>query len=428
MISIKLMHWVPKLQYAFRSDVGMKRQNNEDNCAIALCPEDAMWLTRGHLFIVADGMGGHEVGELASKTAVDTIRHLYFKSSHEQARIAIKEAMDEANAAIYDIGAKNREFKRMGTTCSSLIISGEGFIIGHVGDSRIYRVRDERIDQLSFDHTVASENKLRNRRKQSAPNVDVEKFGHVLTRCLGPDPKVKVDVEGPYEYMPGDVYILCSDGVTKYLSDAEIGIIAKSLPVAEAAKFIINLANLRGGADNSTVVLVRVSDQDGNSKQPLTKEYELPPLLPKWVQPLLLSFAFLCILAAGVLSYQHWAIPAAGLGILGAIIVILAFRVGRDRERIINAEYDPDEDDTSTVFFRPYRTAAVRFTQVFMEQIQGSHHKLLDTAKKKSWEYNQQKHDAAQKKAEQAYAEKKYRVAIQEWANAIDILYGGMVR
>ncbi len=422
------MHWIPKLQYAFRSDVGMKRQNNEDNCAIALCPEDEMWFNRGHLFIVADGMGGHEVGELASKTAVDTIRHLYFKSSHEQARAAIREAMNEANAAIYDIGSKNRDFKRMGTTCSSLIISGEGFIIGHVGDSRIYRVRDERIDQLSFDHTVASENKLRDRRTPTAPNVDVEKFGHVLTRCLGPDPTVKIDTEGPFEYMPGDIYVLCSDGVTKYLSDAEIGLIAKSLPVAEAAKFIINLTNLRGGADNSTVILVRVTNQDGNLKQPLTKEFELPPLPPKWVQPLLLSFAFLCILAAGVLSYQQWAVAAAGLGILGAIVVILAFRVGRDRTRIINGEHEFDDDESSTVFFRPYRTAAVRFTQTFMEQIKSSHRKLLEISQKKSWKYNHQKHDAAQAKAEQAYAEKKYRLALLEWAEAIDTLYSGMIR
>lgn len=422
------MHWVPKLQYASRSDVGMKRQNNEDNCAVALCPEDSMWLTRGHLFIVADGMGGHEVGELASKTAVDTIRHLYFKTPQEQAKSAIRQAMDEANAAIYDIGSKNRDFKRMGTTCSSLIISGEGFIIGHVGDSRIYRVRDERIDQLSFDHTVASENKLRNRRTPTAANVDVEKFGHVLTRCLGPDPKVKVDVEGPYEYMPGDIFILCSDGVTKYLSDTEIGIIAKSLPVPEAAKFIINLSNLRGGADNSTVIIVRISDQEGKSKQPLTKEYDLPTVQPEWVQPLLLGFAFFCILAAGVLSYYQWAVAAAGLGILGAVIVILAFRIGHERERILQKEYEEDDEGSSTVFFRPYRTAAVRFTQAFMEQIEGAHRKLLETARKNNWKYDRPKHDIAQKKAEQASAEKKYRVALQEWANAIDILFGGMSR
>ena len=387
-----------------------------------------MWFTRGHLFVIADGMGGHEVGELASKTAIDTVRHVYFKSSLENAGEALHEAMSEANAAIYDIGTKNRDFKRMGTTCSSLILCAEGFLIGHVGDSRVYRVRDERIDQLSFDHTVASEHKLRSRSGGSASNIDPEKYGHVLTRCLGPEPTVKVDTEGPFDYLPGDVFVLCSDGVTKYLADAEIGLIAKSLPATDAVKLIVNLANVRGGADNSTVIIVRVSNPDGQKIKPAPKESPLSSLQPKWVQPLLLAFAFVCFLVAGVLSYQQWAIPAAGLGILGAIIVLVAFRVGRDRVRMISGSTRENDEEPSTIFFRPYRTAAVRFTQGFLEQMRAANQKQLAIAKKNGWKFSQQDYDATMAKAEQACSEKKYRVALQEWANAIDILAAGIVR
>lgn len=423
------MHWTPKFQYASRSDTGMKRQNNEDTCSITLCPEEQMWVTRGHLFAVADGMGGHEVGELASKTAIDTLPHVFYKSSQPTAAAALREALTEANAAIHDIGMKNRDFHRMGTTCSSLLINAEGFIIGHVGDSRIYRIREERIDQLTFDHTVAWEQKLRQKHNQSLEQVDSDKFGHVLTRCLGPEPQVQIDTEGPFEYLPGDVFVLCSDGIVKYLSDIELGTIAKYLPPAEAVRLMVNIANLRGGADNSTAIVVRISKQEGStSSLPATQEFHLRSAPPVWAQPLLLFLALLCGIAAGVLSFNQWAILAASIGLLGACFLLGAFLAGRERRRVLTGEESESDaaDQSSTIFFRPYRTAALRLNDAIIEKFREAAFRLQATARDANWTPDWPQYQIHVKGAELASQQRKYRLALQEWSRGIEILFAGM--
>ena len=424
------MQWTPKFQYASRSDTGMKRLNNEDCYALTLCPDDSQWFSRGHLFVVADGMGGHEVGELASKTAIDTLPHVYYKSAHEQPADALHEAMREANSAIYEIGNHNRDFKRMGTTCSSLVICADGYLVGHVGDSRVYRVRDERIDQLSFDHTVAWEQKLRQRRNAQLENVDTEKYGHVLTRCLGPDPTVRVDIEGPFQYLPGDVFVLCSDGLTKYLSDIEIGVYAKNMPPSEAAKLLVNMANLRGGGDNCTVVIVRVSKQDGVVNLPITAEYQQISTYSKWAQPLLFLATFICGIGAGVLSYFQLAIPAAMLGFLATGLLLWGFLIGRQRQQFAEADNDLDSPDeaSATVFFRPYRTAAIRLSLSTADKLRESATKLEATAKEGKWQCNWSNYEATVQQAEAAMHAKKYRQALLDWSKAIDILFSGMSR
>lgn len=423
------MHWTPKFQYASRSDTGMKRKNNEDACSIVLCPEEQMWLTRGHLFAVADGMGGHEVGELASKTAIDTLPHVFFKSSQPTAAAALREALIEANAAIHDIGSKNRDFHRMGTTCSSLLINAEGFIVAHVGDSRIYRIREERIDQLTFDHTVAWEQRLRSKHNQTLSQVDAEKFGHVLTRCLGPEPQVAVDTEGPFEYLPGDVFILCSDGVVKYLTDIELGTIAKYLPPSEAVRLMVNLANLRGGADNSTAIVVRISKQEGSSVSlPSTQEYTVRQPPPVWAQPLLLFLALLCGVGAGVLSYFQWAILAASIGLLGAGFLVVAFLASRERRRILAGEDLPIEEQSSTIFFRPYRTAALRLNESNIEKFREAAYRLQATARENEWKTDWNQFETHSRAAQEATQQRKFRLALQEWSRGIEVLFAGMPR
>src|SRR5690242_11437170 len=147
------MLWEQKVEFATLSDVGFRRQNNQD-CATALMAKtEEVWSQRGHVFIVADGMGGHAVGELASKIAVDTIPHTFHKLGNGSAQDALKRSIEAANAAIYARGEQNREFRNMGTTCTTLVLGPEGALAGHVGDSRLYRIRDQRIDQLTFDHS-----------------------------------------------------------------------------------------------------------------------------------------------------------------------------------------------------------------------------------------------------------------------------------
>src|SRR4029079_4619457 len=136
------------------------------------------------------------------------------------------------------------------TTCSVLVLSPQGAVIGHVGDSRVYRIRGQRLAQLTFDHSLQWE--LIRQGKLAQEEIFLKEPRHVITRSLGPEEKVQIDIEGPHGVFPGDTYVLCSDGLTGHVSDAEIGAVAGSLRPAEASRLLVNLANLRGGSDNIT--------------------------------------------------------------------------------------------------------------------------------------------------------------------------------
>ncbi|MCA8986047.1 MAG: serine/threonine-protein phosphatase [Planctomycetaceae bacterium] len=424
------MQWTPKFQYASRSDVGMKRQNNEDNYSITLCPEETLWLTRGHLFAVADGMGGHEVGELASKSALDTLPHVYFKSGLEQPADALHDAFQEANRSVFEIGNRNRDFKRLGTTCSALVAFAEGYLVGHVGDSRIYRVRDERIDQLTFDHTVGWEQRLRRRRQPDEAELPAEKYSHVLTRCLGPDPSVRIDIEGPFEYMPGDVFIICSDGLTKYVSDVEIGTYAKHLPVPDAVKLLTNLANLRGGADNCTVIIIRVTRQDGSVTPPPTADYPIPVETSPLLQPALFAGTLLFGVAAGLLSYHQWAIPAALSGMVSAALLFAGYQIGKKRNGQPGSygDYEIDEEGNSTVFFRPYRTAALRLSAASVQKLKDATEKIRETAVTYQWKVDLEACDRKIEQANNTFSGQKLKQAMLEYSRAIDLLMQNIPR
>ncbi|HEY2253316.1 MAG TPA: PP2C family serine/threonine-protein phosphatase, partial [Planctomycetaceae bacterium] len=250
------MFWEQKVEYAALTDIGFRRRNNQDSYAVQIAPDRDQWGHKGHLFLVADGMGGHAVGELASKIAADTIPHTYQKLQSEEVPAALKSAVVTANATINARGEMNRDFTRMGTTCTTLVLYPKGAVIAHVGDSRAYRVRSDRIEQLTFDHSLQWE--LLRQGKMSPEEIFRNEPRNVITRSLGPHPAVQVDVEGPYATRPHDVYLLCSDGLTGLVRDEEIGIACRELPPAEACRLLVDLANLRGGPDNITVVIARV--------------------------------------------------------------------------------------------------------------------------------------------------------------------------
>src|SRR4029077_13310793 len=146
--------------------------------------------------MVADGMGGHAVGEKASAKAVRDIPHTYHKHAHEGAAPALRKAFLEANAGIHAVGQENPEFRGMGTTATALLLRPEGAWVGHVGDSRAYRVRNGVIEQISFDHSLVWEMAKRQ-------GVDPDGLqgipSNVIVRSLGPEPLVQVDVEGPHK-------------------------------------------------------------------------------------------------------------------------------------------------------------------------------------------------------------------------------------
>src|SRR4051812_37274041 len=234
----------------------MRRSNNQDSHSIVRAPTCETWKNRGHLYMVADGMGAHAVGELASKMACDNIPHNYNKTKTGNAAEAITKAYREVGALIHSRASANRDFQGMGTTCSTLLLLPDGALIAHVGDSRVYRIRNNRIDQLSFDHSLVWELVRRNHLSPEHANLAVPK--NVITRSLGPDPSVEVDIEGPLAVEPNDVYLLCSDGLSGPINDPELGAFAGNFHPQDVCRYLINLANLRGGLDNITVLVLRI--------------------------------------------------------------------------------------------------------------------------------------------------------------------------
>ncbi len=158
----------------------------------------------------------------------------------------------------------------MGTTCSTLILLPVGALIAHVGDSRIYRIRDGQIDQLTFDHSLVWELIRHKHLKSEQAQKSVPR--NVITRSLGPDPVVEVDVEGPLPVRQGDVYVLCSDGLSGPVGDLEIGTFAAYFHPEDACRYLTHLANLRGGNDNITTVIVRIGPwaEPGTDPEPET--------------------------------------------------------------------------------------------------------------------------------------------------------------
>lgn len=416
------MRWEQQVQYASLSDIGFRRRNNQDSWAVQVCPEREMFEGHGHLFLVADGMGGHAVGELASKIAADTLPHTFFKRRDPTVAQALHHAIEVANAAIHERSTHNRDFERMGTTCSVLVLSPKGAVIGHVGDSRVYRVRGDRIDQLSFDHSLQWE--LLRQGKMKPEEIFLHEPRHIITRSLGPEPEVKIDIEGPYPVLPGDTFVLCSDGLTGHVNDAEIGTIARELPPAEACRLLVNLANLRGGSDNITVLVTRVGELPPGI-EPVPYE-ELPGessamswgwLAGLWVIAIaFVAGVFLMLterLVAGVLT--------VGGTLIALVLLLAAWWNFRPRPGML-----PESDSSETVLWRPYRSASASLSRSFLSHLASIEAELQHNAIEEGWSIDWSVHDAAYKAAKQAGMNAQYSKAFREYARAIDSLMIGV--
>ncbi len=301
------------IEFATLSDVGVRRSHNQDAFAALPAGDLEQYELRGHVFLVADGMGAHAVGELASKIAADNIPHIYSKHAHEGPVAAIRKAFVETNIGIHTRGQQNREFEGMGTTAIALMLRPEGAWIGHVGDSRAYRVRNGIIEQLSFDHSLVWELAKRQRKDpdevQGIPS-------NVIIRSLGPEPLVQVDVEGPHPVQPGDTFVLCSDGLSGPVTDRDIGAAVAALPPHEACRFLVHLANFQGGPDNITAVVVHVGKSaaepgNGQAKELVAAASKAPSRLAPvfkrfWMFiPLILGI----LLAMGAIALTYHGLP-----------------------------------------------------------------------------------------------------------------------
>jgi protein phosphatase len=236
----------------------MRRRNNQDNHGVFLAGDETAWSKFGHLLIVADGMGAHAAGELASQLSVELIPHHYRKLVRGLHAEALHQALTETNAEIFRRGQANPEFRSMGTTTCVLAIVPEGALIAHVGDSRVYRLRGNQLEQLTFDHSLVWEMRASGELSEEAiRNSTIPK--NVITRSLGPNASVMVDIEGPFPLQVGDKFLLCSDGLSGQLSDEEIGVLLQVLDRDTAVQAMVDIANLRGGPDNITVVVGEVT-------------------------------------------------------------------------------------------------------------------------------------------------------------------------
>jgi PPM family protein phosphatase len=238
------------VEHAGRTDVGRQRTANEDDFVLA-----------PPFFAVADGMGGARAGEVASAMATEVFEGE--RDSGEPAEIQLARILREANRRIYDLATTDESHRGMGTTLTAAKVTGDEISLGHVGDSRAYRMRDGELEQLTKDHSLVAE--LERSGQITAEAAEHHPQRSIITRALGPEPDVEVDT---YTLVgrDGDLFLLCSDGLTSMISDDEIGSILRSAETLDdAAEALVRAANQSGGKDNITVVLFRVgpSAEDG---------------------------------------------------------------------------------------------------------------------------------------------------------------------
>lgn len=253
MIMVSIMRLIP---YAL-SDVGRKRQHNEDSFLIAQSVG---------LFAVADGMGGHRAGEKASRMAVERLRDALVPprkaATRDEVLGHLQRAMFVTGAAIFDAAQSDPDLAGMGTTLTAVLFHGMRAYIAHVGDSRAYLYRDGRVQQITVDHSwVAEQVKAGLLTEQEAKE---SRFRHIITRSVGFEREVQVDgTICPVQ--AGDCMLLCSDGLSNYLEENEFADVLSQHLYREVPSLLVELANSRGGDDNITVVLIHIANDASES-------------------------------------------------------------------------------------------------------------------------------------------------------------------
>jgi PPM family protein phosphatase len=229
------------------TDVGRVRQSNEDSLLTLDAGQGPV------LVAVADGMGGHNAGEVASALAVESLERAYSESRETQ----LAQAVEQANAAIWDAACADVEKEGMGTTLVCALVAPSGEVtIANVGDSRAYAVADGQARLVTIDHTWVTDQVLAG--QISEEEARTSPYRHLLTRSLGATPRVQVDLFRGLRLEPGDALVLCSDGVTTYLDPKDVSrAVGQAENAQQAAERLVKLAVRRGGADNATAVVVR---------------------------------------------------------------------------------------------------------------------------------------------------------------------------
>ena len=259
-MSVDCQNLKPGLEAASLSDIGLQRANNEDSYLYWEPDSDEEFRRKGRLAIVADGMGGYDGGQEASRIAVETVRHIYDRDFRDDPQQALISGFESAHTCIHRYAMEHPEFRGMGTTCTALSIVEDRLYFAHIGDSRLYLFRRENITRLTRDHSyvgrLVESGIVRSEDAESHPQR------HILTAALGSGRAVAPHTPGePVRLEDGDTLVLCTDGLWGVVSDADLARISTSNTPAEACAQLIRTALERGAPDNVTVLALRFRKQ-----------------------------------------------------------------------------------------------------------------------------------------------------------------------
>jgi serine/threonine protein phosphatase PrpC len=246
----------PGIELASLTDLGCQRSNNEDRYSYWESASDEEFKRKGRLAIVADGMGGYEGGQEASRIAVETVEKFYSGAIEGGPQSLLNDALRRAHQLIQDYAVTHRELHGMGTTCTVIALVGENLYFSHIGDSRLYLVREAAISRLTHDHSYVG--RLVESGVISLEEAEIHPQRHILTAALGSGVEIAPDFpESPIEVEKNDVLILCTDGLWSLVNENELQDAAR-MRLPEACRELIGIARQRGGPDNITVQMIRV--------------------------------------------------------------------------------------------------------------------------------------------------------------------------
>lgn len=240
-----------------RTDLGRVRENNEDKFEFFQPDTEDVLAAKGALYAVADGMGGHSAGQIASELGLKTIIKTYYSDNNPMIEASIKSAIREANGMIYETSRVVPDRSGMGTTVTVLILRGEEAFVAQVGDSRCYRLREGKIEQITEDHSWVAEQVKRG--GMSEEEAMMSPYKNIITRSLGNAPSVEADFYS-LDLRAGDVFLLCSDGLTGVVTDNDIKRLLKTFGPSKAATELVDMALNNGSTDNVTALVVAVKD------------------------------------------------------------------------------------------------------------------------------------------------------------------------
>jgi PPM family protein phosphatase len=256
------------------TDLGNVRTNNEDMGLFVRIADENIQKARGHLLLVADGMGGHNAGEVASRMAAEVVSREYFRHKGS-IETCLAFALKTANQKIYEASQAKPQYRGMGTTCTAIVIQEQQLYFAHVGDSRAYLFKNQEITRLTEDHTYVQE--LVKNGEITAEEAETHPKRNLLTNAMGTKPTIRIDVgKCTQTFDETDKILVCSDGLYDYLTDVDLTEILEDINLREMANFMVQEAKNRGGHDNITVVLVEKNEAKNSVEARETRDFDIP--------------------------------------------------------------------------------------------------------------------------------------------------------